>query len=151
MSHILQMHKASANPGVFTLSIQGSGNLVSPFHQALMARHPNATVYDREQETEWQKPSPFLPPVHPEVSDIDVFFRLSGPCDQITLRCRGRHRFFSFDPNFPGNDEARLDRFLQSVVAAVDQLLREPGVEVPELPLESEAATELPEPSPETY
>ena len=108
---------------IFTISIQGSGNLRSQFHQALMARHPGAKVYDQKQETDWQQTSPILPPSHQEVADIDVFFNLSGNTDHITLRCRGQHRFFSFDPDKPQNDEVRLERLLQAVVDAVVQLL----------------------------
>lgn len=88
-----------------------------------MARHPDAKVYDQKQEMDWQKSASFLPPSHQEVADIDVFFSLSGNTDHITLRCRGQHRFFSFDPDKPQNDEVRLGRLLQAVVDAVEELL----------------------------
>lgn len=149
------MHKTSTAPGAFTLAIQGSGNLILPFRLALMARHPDATVYDRRQEvsewkqkvSEWKKSSPFLPPAHPEVADIDVFFRLSGQCDEITLHCRGQHRFFSFNPDHPQNDEVRLERLLQAIIDTAEQLLKDASAPPPELPGESEPATEQPDQS----
>lgn len=144
------MHETSTAPGAFTLAIQGSGNLISPFHHALMARHPDTTVYDRNQEVlEWKKSSPFLPPTHPEVADIDVFFRISGHCDEITLRCKGQHRFFRFNPDHPRNDEVRLERLLQAIVDTVEQLLKDASAPPPELPGESEPATKQPDQSSE--
>lgn len=134
----------------FTLSIQGSGNLCLRFRQALLARHPDTTVYDRTQVLQWKKISPFQPPDHAEVADIDVFFRISDQRDEITLRCKGRHRFFSFDPDKPKNDEVRLQRFLQSVVNSVEQLLNEADAGVPGDPPESTATSETPDYSSET-
>lgn len=113
----------------FTISIQGSGNLRLRFRQALLARHPDATIYDRNQDIEWNKPSSFLPPTHQEVADIDVFFRLSQQCDEITLRCRGQHRLFRFDPDHPKNDEVRLERLLQNVVTTLGQLLNHENID----------------------
>lgn len=128
----------------FTISIQGSGNLRLRFRQALLARHPDATIYDRNQEIDWNKPSSFLPPSHQEVADIDVFFRLSQQCDEITLRCRGQHRLFRFNPDHAENDEIRLQRFLQVVVGTVEQLLKPAVAEPPSVPEESDSCSEDP-------
>ncbi|MEE4217156.1 MAG: hypothetical protein V2I48_06070 [Xanthomonadales bacterium] len=134
---------------IFTLSIQGSGNLRLRFRQALLARHPKVTVYDRNQDTEWKHNASFLPPAHPEVADIDVFFKVSGPCDEITLRCRGQHRFFSFNPDHPQNGEVRLERLLGSIVDTTESLLLGTGGKAVGGAAERGTATETLDPVPE--
>lgn len=104
------------------------------------------TVYDRTRAGGLQNSSPVTLFDHPEVAEIDVFFKVSGPCDEITLRSGGQHRFFRFNQDHAENDEVRLERLLQTLFSTIEQLLVGAFVKVPELVVENEADTESEDP-----
>ncbi len=104
------------------MGISGQGQLLPHFVRTLKAGFPAVTIYDRNEERD-RPPSNAPIPRHPQVSDLDAVFSLSGTMETVTIRCGRKHRFFNY-PASPEQTESLAQRLLlNQMVHSVRELL----------------------------
>ncbi len=109
-------------PEKFSVGVSGKGRLILHFVQILKTKFPTVIIYDRNKERD-SPPSTAPIPRHPQVSDLDAVFSLSGAMETVTIRCGREHRFFNYPADPEQIDPVAQHLLLNRMVGSVRELL----------------------------
>jgi hypothetical protein len=131
-------------PAKYSVAVAGNGLLLDRFVLEIKRRFPAMIIYDRNEEAK-RPPSNAPIPSHPEVSDVDAVFMLSGSVETVRIQCQTQHRFFNYDSRLISAGGTGLEIMLKRMVQTVEEMLwpREQVIEEPEAtedPEEAEAS-----------
>ena len=128
-------------PRNFSLAVAGKGKLLLPFVRRVYEHFPGIVLYDRNAEAKLDssdKEHPYIP----QVAYVDVLFSHSGAKEMATIRCFHRHRFFNYDMNETEPGSKREALLMNSMLKAIEDLCELPRLNVPEIPVTPELASE---------